>query len=161
MDWNINGNIFTTTAAQDDGFLWYMMAGVTVHATGLGGAGYAVGNILTAIGGTFTEAATFLVSQVGLAGEVLAVTLRTRGDYTALPSGAIQTTVNVGSGTGCRLKLPQTNYNTMAEKLLKDFGLSERNNWRAKQDEVLKAAQVAGTNAQNKQAANIYGVVLP
>lgn len=161
LDWNINGNIFTTTAQQDEGLLWYMMASITVHATGAGGTGYTVGNVLTATGGTFTEAATFTVTAVGPLGECQAVKIRTKGDYTVLPIGAIQTTVDAGAGTGCRLRLPATNYNTLAEKLIKDFGLSERDNWRAAQNEVLRKAQAAGTNAQKRQAANVYGAVLP
>lgn len=161
MNWNINGNIFTTTAAQDDGFLWNMMSGVTVHAAGAGGTGYEVGQILTLVGGTFTTVATFLVDSVGPLGQVLTVTLRTRGDYTALPSGAIQTTVDTGSGTGCRLRLPSTDYNTMAEKVLKNFGLTERDNWRARQREIVRAAEATATNAQIRQAANVYNVTIP
>lgn len=163
MDWNINGNIFTTTAAQDDGFLWNMMSGVTVHATGAGGTGYQVGQILTPVGGTFTNAApTFSVVEVNPdTGAVLTVKLRTLGDYTVLPSGAIRTTVDTGSGTGCRLRLPQTNYNTMAEKILKDFGLTEQRNWRARQAEIVDAARVNATNAQIKQMANVLNVVIP
>lgn len=65
------------------------------------GLGYKRGNVLTAAGGTGTQLATFLVTQVDALGRVEAVLPLTRGDYSVLPSSPNNPTG--GDGTGCQL----------------------------------------------------------
>lgn len=77
-----------------------------------GGTGYSVGQYLTVVGGTFTEAAVFEITQVS-GGAVVAlqpvapnqVTTDTEatGYYTVTPSNPASTTVNTGGGSGCTL----------------------------------------------------------
>ncbi len=76
--------------------------GASSATIGAGGTGYTVGDLLTVSGGTFTTAAVFKVSTVS-GGAVTAVTLDTKGDYTATPSNPAATTG--GTGTGCTLNV--------------------------------------------------------
>lgn len=67
------------------------------------GTGYAVGDILTMVGGTSTIAAQVVISQVdgGATGGVGAITgfnLETLGDYTAVPSNPVASTGGYGAG---------------------------------------------------------------
>lgn len=62
------------------------------------GTGYTVGDTLTATGGTFTFAATFVVTAVA-AGLVTALRLSNGGAYTVNPGTPVSTTG--GTGTGC------------------------------------------------------------
>lgn len=75
------------------------------QAIGAGGAGYVVGDILTAVGGTFTSPGKFKVQTIGGGGAVTAVTVYDPGSYSALIA-----TYNVtgGSGSGCQIN--GTNY---------------------------------------------------
>jgi hypothetical protein len=63
-----------------------------------GGTGYAVGNVLTVVGGTVITAATLTVSSVS-AGVITGVTVTTGGtSYTVLPSNPVSVTGGAGSG---------------------------------------------------------------
>lgn len=66
-----------------------------------GGSGYAVGNAITVVGGTFAPQATFIVSSVS-GSTVTGVTLFGGGIYTAVPSNPAATT---GLGTGLTLTI--------------------------------------------------------
>lgn len=68
-----------------------------------GGTSHAVGDLLTVSGGTSRSATVFRVDAVS-AGVVTAVSVRSRGHYTTLPSNPASTTSS-GSGTGCTLTL--------------------------------------------------------
>lgn len=73
---------------------------VATAAVNAGGTGYAVGEILTAIGGTFDpSAAKFRVTAVS-GGVVTALVKSEGGAYTVSPSSPVSTTSD-GSGTGC------------------------------------------------------------
>lgn len=67
-----------------------------------GGTGYAVGNVLTVVGGTRTTAATLTVSTVS-SGVITAVTVSNAGVYTAIPTNAVA--VTGGAGTGATFTL--------------------------------------------------------
>lgn len=69
----------------------------------IGGTGYAVNDTVTLVGGTFTTAAVFTVSEVS-AGVPTRLTLATAGSYTVLPTGPVATTTS-GSGTGLTLNV--------------------------------------------------------
>ena len=75
---------------------------VSAASVSAGGTGYTVGDILTASGGTFSQAATFRVKTVS-SGVVTAVVIVQNGAYTANPSNPVSTTG--GTGTGCTLTL--------------------------------------------------------
>jgi hypothetical protein len=62
-----------------------------------GGTGYTVGDTLTAVGGTFTVAATFSVTAVS-GGVVTGVTATNQGVYTVPPSNPVSFTGGTGSG---------------------------------------------------------------
>ena len=63
-----------------------------------GGTGYAVGNVITIVGGTpVTVAATFTVSAVS-SGVVTAVTALNFAPYTVLPTAPVSTTGGAGTG---------------------------------------------------------------
>jgi hypothetical protein len=67
-----------------------------------GGSGYAVGNVLTIVGGTNSSVATLTVAT--LSGSAVAtVTITTVGSYTALPSNPVS--VTGGAGTGATFTL--------------------------------------------------------
>jgi hypothetical protein len=69
----------------------------------IGGTGYAVNDTVTLVGGTFTTAAVFTVSEV-LEGVPRRLTITTPGSYTVLPTGPISTTTS-GSGAGLTLNV--------------------------------------------------------
>jgi len=76
---------------------------VETVAIAAGGAGYTVGDILTASGGTFTLAAQFEVTSVA-AGVVDGIKVARSGvGYTATPGNPVSTTG--GTGAGCTLTL--------------------------------------------------------
>jgi hypothetical protein len=75
--------------------------GVATFAVAAGGTGYAVGNVLTVVGGTGT-AATFTVAT--LSGSAVAtVTSTNAGSYSAVPTNPASTTG--GTGTGCTINI--------------------------------------------------------
>jgi hypothetical protein len=67
----------------------------SVSATG---SGYAVGDILTLNGGTYTTPATVYVLSVGGTGSIISSVLLGMGNYTVAPTGTL--TVTGGSGSG-------------------------------------------------------------
>jgi Phage tail sheath C-terminal domain/Flagellin hook IN motif len=83
-----------------------------VHAKTFANSGtnYAIGNVLTILGGTAVSSSTvaqITVTAVNtLTGAILAATITNQGEYTAIPSasGAV-TTVNTGTGSGATLNL--------------------------------------------------------
>ena len=66
-------------------------------APNAGGSGYAVGDVLSVSGGTFTTAATLQVTAVS-AGAVTAVAVKSPGAYSVIPTGTLATTGGTGSG---------------------------------------------------------------
>ena len=68
------------------------------------GSGYAINDVLTLVGGTSTQVATFTVTAIDGSGGVtdVALTLQ-RGLYTAVPANPVSTTVAPAGGTGCTL----------------------------------------------------------
>lgn len=86
---DFGANVSTLTVAQ-------------VSAIAAGGSGYAVGDLITASGGTGT-AATFEVAAVS-GGVVTAVRTLSLGAYSAVPSNPVSTTTG-GAGTGLTLTL--------------------------------------------------------
>lgn len=68
----------------------------------VGGTGYAVDDVLTAVGGTFGVAATFKVTGES-AGVVTTITPLNVGTYSDVPTNPVSTTG--GGGTGCTLTL--------------------------------------------------------
>lgn len=76
--------------------LTYMVESATVTA---GGTGYAVGDIVTLSGGTFTAAAQIFVSAVS-SGVVTGVIPLVAGNYSAVPASPVGQDTTTGSGTG-------------------------------------------------------------
>lgn len=84
-------------------------AGLTIVDTvaiAAGGASYAVGDILTLVGGS-GHAARFTVASVS-AGAVTAVTLLDTGVYGTEPTGTADATTTDGAGSGCTLDTTYT-----------------------------------------------------
>ena len=82
-------------------------AAVRVGAIGAAGSGYAVGEVLTVVGGTGT-AATFTVVKLTSGGTgVRSLKLLSAGSYTVLP-GASTATTSSGAGIGCTVTLNAT-----------------------------------------------------
>lgn len=82
---------------------------VTAAAVAAGGIGYVVGDILTASGGTFSQAATFRVKTVA-AGVVTAVIIVQHGAYTVNPGNPVSTTGGAGSGATLTLTFASTGW---------------------------------------------------
>lgn len=77
---------------------------VTAAALNAGGITYSVGDVLTAVGGTFTQAASIRVDTVS-GGVVTAVSLISGGLYTAFPTNPVATTASPDDGSGCTIDL--------------------------------------------------------
>ena len=76
----------------------YISNGPTLVAAG---SGYAVGNVLTLVGGTSTIPATLTVATVDGSGAILTFSVTNAGNYTALPGvNPVTTTVSPSGGTG-------------------------------------------------------------
>lgn len=82
----------------DDPTLDLFAAGAGIAARGLG---YEVGDTLTVTGGTFTSQATFTVTAVEGGGQVKAVEVATRGQYSVAPANPVS--VTGGGGADCTL----------------------------------------------------------
>lgn len=93
------GGILKLRGAQDASD-----ATVVAAAVVSGGTGYAVNDVLTVVGGTFTVAAQVKVTAVS-AGVITAVSIQTAGAYTVQPSNPVATTVGGGTGTGATFNL--------------------------------------------------------
>lgn len=88
-----------------------------------GVATYVIDDILTAVGGTFTRAATFRVITVST-GVITAVELVDPGEYTVLPS-LTANAVSGGGGTGALLDLTQAEvggYEALLGQMATDLG---------------------------------------
>jgi len=72
------------------------------------GSGYAVGDVLTVVGGTFTEAAEFTVATLSVSG-VATVTISSPGAYTVYPASPVA--VTGGKGTGATFNVAWGNQN--------------------------------------------------
>jgi hypothetical protein len=92
-----------TLTANVSGSNPYQLASPTI---GAGGAGYAINDVGTIIGGTGT-AATYRVDSVN-AGAVTALTITSGGSYTVAPSGVTSTTAVSGIGSGLTLTRTMT-----------------------------------------------------
>ena len=75
---------------------------LAISSVAAGGSSYSVGDILTVTGGTFSRAATAVVTTVS-SGAVTGVQLLDPGQYTVFPSSPAATTVSPTGGTGCTL----------------------------------------------------------
>jgi len=146
-----------TTASQDNGLQWLWTNQVDVQNGGTGGA-YLVGDILTMVGGTFTSAATFLVTSVN-GNKVGTIAIRTRGDYSVLPLTPAVT--SGGSGSGCTLKLPFVDLTAMLTDLLNKAIPSYRRQWKDAQRQVISSAVENASNAQLNNVATDLGIVIP
>ena len=78
--------------------------GANLASLGAAGTGYAVGDVLTIVGGTFTTAATITVSAAS-AGAITGINLTTTGTYTIAPSPLSGIAVTGGHGTGATFTL--------------------------------------------------------
>lgn len=71
---------------------------ITVNNVVSGGTGYAIGQVLTVSGGSFTTAATVTVTSIGAGGVITQAMVNNPGVYTSLPTGNITLTGGTGSG---------------------------------------------------------------
>lgn len=78
------------------------------------GSGYAVGDEVTFLGGTFTRPAKFVVTVVGGGGNIIARVGMDSGDYSVLPAAASATSTT-GAGTGCTFSGMTSGFLTSAE----------------------------------------------
>jgi hypothetical protein len=85
-----------------------------------GGTGYAVGNVLTVSGGTFSTAATATVASVTSGGVIDTVTVTNAGNYTAAPNNPAL--VTGGAGTGASLVLKFSVYTNTVTALCDEAG---------------------------------------
>lgn len=81
----------------------YEVESATIAA---GGTGYNIGDLLTASGGEFSDAAVFVVDAV-VGGAVTEVSVMSPGKYTTTPDNPVATTTD-GAGSGCELTLTFT-----------------------------------------------------
>jgi hypothetical protein len=65
-----------------------------------GGTGYIVGEVIRALGGTYSTPLTITVATVGGAGEILTYSVSNAGAYTVVPSNPISTESVEGDGLG-------------------------------------------------------------
>lgn len=83
--------------------VYMQLVSANINATG---QGYSMGNVLTIVGGAFSNAATVTVSSVGVNGQVTGIILNNVSNqlYSALPALS-NTLVTGGSGSGASLDL--------------------------------------------------------
>jgi hypothetical protein len=91
----------------DANFEEILVTGVAINATG---AGYAIDNTLTVLGGTRTVAATIKVLAVDGSGGITSVTMLRSNTYTVTPSNPVS--VSGGSGSSATFDLTWSNTNT-------------------------------------------------
>lgn len=63
-----------------------------------GGTSYALNNVLTLTGGTFTSAASILVTSVNGTGQITGIQIASAGVYSVVPTGLIVLSGGAGSG---------------------------------------------------------------
>jgi len=76
---------------------------VVAASAGSSGSGYAVGDILTVSGGTFSTATAITVDAVNASGGILDFHVSTAGNYSTYPTNAVS--VTGGSGAGATFNL--------------------------------------------------------
>ncbi|HNH35166.1 MAG TPA: OmpA family protein, partial [Rhodocyclaceae bacterium] len=76
------------------------LASATIQAAG---SGYAVGDSIQLVGGTFSFTARGEVTAIGAGGAVTGIRVTGRGEYTALPANPVATSVSTGAGSGLTL----------------------------------------------------------
>jgi hypothetical protein len=97
--------VFPFGSAQGAGATAHAVMAVNTVDFANAGLGYAVGDVLTLVGGTGTPA-TFTVASVDVDGVITNLVTTTPGAYTVLPgSAAVATTVSPAGGTGCTLNV--------------------------------------------------------
>jgi hypothetical protein len=74
-----------------------------------GGTGYTVGDVLTAVGGTFSSVITLTVSTVS-SGVITAASVTTSGNYSALPANPVSFTGGTGAGATFNITWGVTNF---------------------------------------------------
>lgn len=89
----------------------YVADEATVAAISVAGTGYTVNDIVTVVGGSFTEAATVIVDSVS-GGVPTAVSVNSAGNYIATPGNPATTS----GGTGTGLTLTMTYATTVEER---------------------------------------------
>lgn len=97
-------NELAVVGADDAADEFDVVAEALSAAIAAGGTGYSVGDVLTLVGGTSTEVATFQVDTVA-AGVVTAVSVVAVGAYSVVPTDPVSTTVAPAGGTGCTLNV--------------------------------------------------------
>ena len=85
-----------------------------------GGTGYAVGNVLTILNGSFSTAATVTVASVTTGGVIDTVTVSNAGSYTVAPNNPAITTG--GTGTGASIVLKFSTYTNTVTALCDEAG---------------------------------------
>lgn len=95
----------------------------SVHSVSLvaGGTGYASGDVLTLVGGTFTTPATITVASVSITGAITSASVTTGGAYTVWPSSPAS--VTGGSGNAATFDV-QTYYAFTAKINLTSYPIS-------------------------------------
>lgn len=84
-------------------FLLFASSPFTIQV-GHAGTGYAVGDMVLLVGGTFTSPAALTVTAVGGGGAVTGLSLLYPGTYTASPSLPVSTSGGTGTGLEVRIK---------------------------------------------------------
>lgn len=97
----------TETQTAPDYISAFTVESVTVFIGSGGGSGYTVNDLLTVSGGTFSSAATLLVTSVNGSGAILTADVQSGGSYLIPPS--TPAAVTGGTGTGCTFNLFFTN----------------------------------------------------
>ncbi len=123
-----------------------------VHApsVAVGGSGYAVGDVLYVVGGTYTTTMSCVVTAVS-GGAVTSVHVQRTGQYKTLPSdaSALATTTS-GTGTGCvlnALSVPTAPDQTTASVAFQDI------------NSTIRVLQYPASVSDNGYSANYAGVV--
>lgn len=87
-----------TPVSGGSGAVGNAIIGIGTIAIAAAGTGYAIGDKLTLVGGSFNTAATITVTTVGASNAITGVSITLQGDYTAAPSSPVS--VIGGFGTG-------------------------------------------------------------
>lgn len=151
----------TTTAAQDTALsrLLNRQNAENAPTPTTPGTGYSVGDVLTAIGGTFTTAMQFTV-RTALGGAIQAVDLTNPGVYSVRPTSPISVTGGTGSGATFTLQfddiLPMLR-GLLAQLIIQDA----RRQYLSDVQGVIQAALPGATAAQLASIATTLGVSLP
>jgi subtilisin-like proprotein convertase family protein len=121
---NLTGTIFdanapTSITAGSGPYtgIFRPIAPVVSAAVTAGGSGYAVGDILTVLGGTFTTVAQLMVTAVDANGAVTGITVAQGGAYSVLPNNSVSVTdVTTPTATGATFALTAGGLNILNGK---------------------------------------------